>query len=88
MYALSTVLLPNYLQVLFILGKYGIICIEDLIHEIFTVGPAFKQASNFLWRFKLNTPNGGWKKKNNHFVDGGDYGCRDDKINALLKRMI
>ncbi|RZC71234.1 hypothetical protein C5167_034413 [Papaver somniferum] len=24
------------------LGKYGIICIEDLIHEIMTVGPHFK----------------------------------------------
>jgi hypothetical protein len=36
------------------LGKYGITCIEDLIHEIFTVGPAFKQASNFLWPFKLS----------------------------------
>ncbi len=61
---------------------------EDLIHEIFTVGPAFKQANNFLWHFKLNTPNGGWKKKTNHFVDGGDYGNREDKINSLLKRMI
>merc|ERR1711915_749298 len=70
------------------LGKYGIICIEDLIHEIFTVGPNFKAASNFLWHFKLNTPLGGWKKKNNHFVDGGDFGDREDKINALLKRMI
>ena len=69
-------------------GKYGIICMEDLIHEIFTVGPAFKQANNFLWHFKLNTPNGGWKKKTNHFVDGGDYGNREDKINSLLKRMI
>ena len=26
------------------LGKYGIVCIEDLIHEIYTVGPNFKQA--------------------------------------------
>lgn len=24
------------------LGKYNIICIEDLVHEIFTVGPYFK----------------------------------------------
>lgn len=70
------------------LGQYGIICMEDLIHEIFTVGPAFKQANNFLWTFKLNTPNGGWRKKNNHFVDGGDFGNREDKINALLKKMI
>jgi len=70
------------------LGRYGIICIEDLIHEIFTCGPNFKQASNFLWPFKLNTPLGGWRKKNNHFVDGGDFGNREDKINTLLKRMI
>nr|AIU94828.1 60S ribosomal protein [Phragmatopoma lapidosa] len=70
------------------LGKFGIICIEDLIHEIFTVGPNFKEANNFLWSFKLNTPNGGWRRKNNHFVDGGDFGNREDKINGLLKRMI
>ena len=37
------------------LGKYNIICIEDLIHEIYTVGPAFKQASNFLWPVKLSS---------------------------------
>merc|ERR1719378_1245529 len=38
------------------LGKFGIICVEDLIHEILTVGPNFKYASNFLWPFKLNNP--------------------------------
>jgi len=70
------------------LGKLGIICMEDLIHEILTVGPNFKAANNFLWHFKLNTPNGGWRKKNTHYVDGGDYGNREDKINALLKNMI
>ncbi len=69
-------------------GKYGIICMEDLIHELYTVGPNFKYANNFLWHFKLNTPNGGWRKKTNHFVDGGDFGNREDKINNLLKKMI
>ena len=34
------------------LGKYGIICMEDLIHEIYTVGKRFKEANNFLWPFK------------------------------------
>merc|ERR1711916_405387 len=29
-----------------VLGREGIICIEDLIHEIHTVGPNFKKASN------------------------------------------
>uniref|UniRef100_A0A2I3GJW3 Ribosomal protein L30 ferredoxin-like fold domain-containing protein n=1 Tax=Nomascus leucogenys TaxID=61853 RepID=A0A2I3GJW3_NOMLE len=30
------------------LGKYSIICMEDLIHEIYTVGKCFKEANNFL----------------------------------------
>lgn len=37
-------------------GKCNIICMEDLIHEIFTVGPNFKYATNFLWPFKVNHP--------------------------------
>jgi large subunit ribosomal protein L7e len=70
------------------LGKYGIVCMEDLIHEIFTVGPNFKQASNFLWPFKLNSPTGGFRpRKFKHFVEGGDLGNREDKINALVKQM-
>ncbi|XP_034937807.1 60S ribosomal protein L7 [Chelonus insularis] len=70
------------------LGRSGIICVEDLIHEVFTVGPKFKYASNFLWPFKLNTPTGGWRKKTNHYVEGGDFGNREDKINELLRRMV
>ncbi|MRA94162.1 hypothetical protein GH868_29920, partial [Bacillus thuringiensis] len=26
------------------LGKFGIICMEDLIHEVYTMGPHFKEA--------------------------------------------
>ena len=63
-------------------------CVEDLVHEIFTVGDNFKLASNFLWPFKLNTPTGGWRKKSNHYVEGGDFGNREDKINRLLRRMV
>ncbi|KAL6972965.1 Large ribosomal subunit protein uL30w [Sarracenia purpurea var. burkii] len=69
------------------LGKYGIICIEDLIHEIMTVGPHFKVANNFLWPFKLKAPLGGLKKKRNHYVEGGDAGNREDYINELVRRM-
>ncbi|XP_022668077.1 60S ribosomal protein L7-like [Varroa destructor] len=70
------------------LGKYGIICMEDLVHEIYTVGPNFKQVVNFLWHFKLNNPKGGWRKKTTHFVEGGDYGNRETLINSLLRKMI
>uniref|UniRef100_A0A452FAP9 Large ribosomal subunit protein uL30 n=1 Tax=Capra hircus TaxID=9925 RepID=A0A452FAP9_CAPHI len=69
------------------LGKYGIICMEDLIHEIYTVEKRFKEANNFLWPFKLSSPRGGMKKKTTHFVEGGDAGNREDQINRLIRRM-
>ncbi|KAK4106957.1 60S ribosomal protein L7 [Parathielavia hyrcaniae] len=70
------------------LGKYGIICMEDLIHEIYTVGPNFKQAANFLWPFKLSNPNGGFRpRKFKHFIEGGDLGNREEHINALIRQM-
>jgi len=70
------------------LGKYGIISIEDLIHEIFTVGPNFKQASNFLWPFKLSSPTGGFRtRKFRHFIEGGDLGDREQFINNLIRKM-
>ncbi|ELW64191.1 60S ribosomal protein L7 [Tupaia chinensis] len=30
------------------LGKFGLICMEALIHEIYTIGKCFKEANNFL----------------------------------------
>jgi len=54
------------------LGKFGIKSTEDLIHEIYTVGPHFKEANNFLWPFKLNSPLGGWTDKGTHYTEGGE----------------
>jgi len=68
-------------------SKKGILCIEDIIHEIFTVGPRFKLVNKFLWPFKLSSPRGGYKKKTIHFQEGGDAGNREDKINAFVRRM-
>ncbi|XP_068637592.1 large ribosomal subunit protein uL30w-like [Aristolochia californica] len=69
------------------LGKHGIICIEDLVHEILSVGPHFREANNYLWPFQLKAPLGGLKKKRNHYVEGGDAGNREDYINELIRRM-
>mmetsp|Transcript_104557 Transcript_104557/g.156579 ORF Transcript_104557/g.156579 Transcript_104557/m.156579 type:complete len:246 (+) Transcript_104557:38-775(+) len=69
------------------LGRFGIQCVEDLIHEIATVGPHFREANNFLWPFKLNSPKGGLKKKRISFIEGGDYGDREQYINKLIRKM-
>lgn len=71
-----------------VLGAKGIICVEDLVHEVFTVGPAFKEAANFLWPMKLTSPRGGFGRKLTGYCEGGEAGDRGDKINGLIKQML
>jgi large subunit ribosomal protein L7e len=70
------------------LGGSGVSCIEDLIHEIWTCGPNFKQANNFLWPFKLSSPLRGFEKKRHPYQNGGAWGNREEKINELVARMM
>lgn len=71
------------------LGKYGIETIEDMVFQIYTAGKFFRQASNFLWPFKLNCPRGGYRgRKRRHFNEGGTYGNWENNIGNLVKRMI
>merc|ERR1712070_1305542 len=70
------------------LGKHGIMCMEDLVHEIFTVGPHFREANNFLWPFKLRPAKGGQPKKRKGYCEGGQAGNREENMNALIQRML
>jgi len=65
----------------------GIECVEDIVHEIMTVGDNFKKVNNTLWPFKLSSPKGGFRHKVKGFAEGGDYGNREDAINKLIKQM-
>jgi len=71
------------------LGKQEVHGMEDLIHEIYTVGSNFKQANNFLWPFKLSAPKGGFKCKRHGYCEqkAGDWGNREEMINELVARM-
>ena len=71
------------------LGQYGIKCVEDLINEIWSFGDNFKEANNFLWPFKLNSPKGGLVSKRHQYMDNrGDQGPRDVYINQLIQQML
>ena len=72
------------------LEKFAIKCTADLVHEIFTVGPHFKEANNFLWPFKLSSPKGGFSRKTKmlHFMEGGETGARGEEINKLVMKML
>jgi len=70
------------------LKGYNVVCMEDIIHELYTCGKNFKWVNKFLWPFKLNSPRGGYVKKRVHFTEGGDAGNREQYINKLIRKMI
>ena len=70
------------------LGKLGIVCIEDIIHELTYESKNAKDVLNFLGYFKLEANDDGFEKANISFEKGGSQGFRGDKINELLKKMI
>ncbi|KAL9256531.1 Large ribosomal subunit protein uL30z-like protein [Drosera capensis] len=69
------------------LGKYDIISIEDIVHQIASVGPHFKEVTKFLCPFNLSKPTSGIQGIKNRFKDGGDSGNREEKLNELINKM-
>ena len=74
-------------QTLFQLGIYNL---NDLINEIITGGPCFKEVNNFLWPFQLKSPKKGYSKrgKNKNISEMGAHGNWDESINNLINKMI
>lgn len=50
------------------LGDVGILCLEDLVSQIYNVGPHFDRAIKFLWPIKFETPKPGLKEVTSHFT--------------------
>lgn len=72
-----------------VFGESGIICLEDIIHEIITVGANFDKIKKALYPFILPNPKEGWVgKKGLQFQKGGIAGYRGDKINDFMKTIL
>ncbi|XP_047341825.1 60S ribosomal protein L7-1 [Impatiens glandulifera] len=69
------------------LGQYGMLSIEDLVHEIANVGKHFKEINGFLCPFILNKPEKALTGKKKLYKDGGDTGNREIEINDLISKM-
>ncbi|XP_056150262.1 60S ribosomal protein L7-like 1 isoform X1 [Lampris incognitus] len=67
------------------MGKHGIICLEDLIHEIYSVGRNFRVVNNFLWPFKLSVARHAVKDKAGLLKDLGNPGFRSSDINSIIR---
>eukprot|EP00063_Salmo_salar_P085934 XP_014060769.1 PREDICTED: 60S ribosomal protein L7-like 1 isoform X2 [Salmo salar] len=69
------------------MGKYGIICLEDLIHEIYSVGMDFRVVSNFIWPFKLSVAHHAARDEAGLLKDIGNPGPRGMDVNSIIKQL-
>ncbi|OXB84804.1 UNVERIFIED_CONTAM: hypothetical protein H355_015926 [Colinus virginianus] len=69
------------------LGKYGIICLEDLIHEIYSTGKHFRSVADFLWPFQLSVARHAARNKVGFLKEMGKPGCRGEGINQLIRQL-
>ncbi|XP_009632309.1 60S ribosomal protein L7-like 1 [Egretta garzetta] len=69
------------------LGGCGIICLEDLIHEIYSAGKNFKKVTNFLWPFHLSVARHASRNKVGFLKEMGKPGCRGEAINQLIRQL-
>lgn len=66
-----------------------LMCVEDLISELWMNKSRSKEVNRFLAPFRLNCPRGGFKgKKSKDFMLGGSCGNHFELIEDLVKRMI
>uniref|UniRef100_A0A2K6UAK9 Large ribosomal subunit protein uL30 n=1 Tax=Saimiri boliviensis boliviensis TaxID=39432 RepID=A0A2K6UAK9_SAIBB len=68
------------------LGKFGVICLEDLIHEIAFLGKRFQEISWFLRPFHLSVARHATKNRVDFLKEMGT-GYRGERINQLIRQL-
>ncbi|XP_008571241.1 PREDICTED: 60S ribosomal protein L7-like 1, partial [Galeopterus variegatus] len=69
------------------LGRFGVICLEDLIHEIAFPGKYFQEISCFLHPFQLSGDRHATKNKVGFLKEVGTPGYRGERINQLIRQL-
>jgi large subunit ribosomal protein L7e len=69
-------------------NEHGLICMEDLVHELTSVGGAFDAVANFLRPFPLSATRSRFEKNLLSLKQGKDYGDRGEEIDEFIKQML
>lgn len=67
---------------------HGMICMEDLVHELTSVGKAFDAVATFLRPFPLSATRSRFEKRLLSVKQGKDYGDRGGEIDEFIKQML
>nr|VZI13822.1 unnamed protein product [Spirometra erinaceieuropaei] len=72
------------------LGQFGLLCIEDVIHELTSLGPHLREVLGFLHPFRIMPPTGDWTGviKKTHHPSNQRSGNRSEFISQLVNKMV
>ena len=71
------------------LGEMDILCVEDIVEEITTIGAHFNEVNKLLWAFQLAPPSS--KTPNKRVMphqDKIETGNVEERINSFVKELI
>jgi large subunit ribosomal protein L7e len=68
--------------------EHGIICMEDLVHELTNTGDSFGVVTKFLWPFPLSAARSNFEKTKLSRKQGKDYGDKGEEIDEYIKTML
>mmetsp|Transcript_24346 Transcript_24346/g.67378 ORF Transcript_24346/g.67378 Transcript_24346/m.67378 type:complete len:281 (+) Transcript_24346:157-999(+) len=69
-------------------NEHGMICMEDLVHELTTVGKSFDDVANFLRPFPLSATRSKFEKNLLSLKQGKEYGDQGEEIDEYIKQML
>jgi len=69
-------------------NDHGLICMEDLVHELTNAGKSFEVVANFLVPFPLSATRSRFDKNLLSLKQGKDYGDRGEAIDDIIKQML
>eukprot|EP01026_Neomeris_dumetosa_P040572 TRINITY_DN33503_c0_g1_i2.p1 TRINITY_DN33503_c0_g1~~TRINITY_DN33503_c0_g1_i2.p1 ORF type:complete len:315 (-),score=30.46 TRINITY_DN33503_c0_g1_i2:224-1054(-) len=69
------------------MGEFGVICIEDLVHEICSLGEYFQQVNDLLWPFKLSVAKDEITRRFKKYIQVGKKGNREEQIDLIINKM-
>jgi large subunit ribosomal protein L7e len=67
---------------------HGIICMEDMIHELTHAAEGFEVVTKFLWPFPLTSSRSKFEKEKLKQKQGKDYGDKGQEIDEYVKQML
>uniref|UniRef100_UPI00358FE9AF large ribosomal subunit protein uL30-like 1 isoform X1 n=1 Tax=Myxine glutinosa TaxID=7769 RepID=UPI00358FE9AF len=79
--------MAEVIQVKLSTGKHDVICLEDVIHEVFSLGPHFKVSSLFLHPFMLPVVRHSRRNRTRQALETGPCGDRGSAINELIRKL-